>query len=122
MTSFTCSSRHARTQRVHWMQASRFTDIAGWDASAAGWERDAKRERVTPSSPAQWKSSLAPGLRSTFGTSAINSSTTIFCECSARCEVLSTSMPFAGERQHEGASTRSPLISTMHARQLPSGR
>src|SRR5437588_554771 len=29
MTSFTCSSRQARTQRVPWMQASRFTVIAG---------------------------------------------------------------------------------------------
>ncbi len=122
MTSFTCSSRQARTQRVHWMHASRLTDIAGCEASAAGCSRGAKRERVTPSSPAHWKSSLAPGFRSTFGTSAIKSSSTIFCECSARCEVLSTSIPFAGERQHDGARTRSPLISTMHARQLPSGR
>ena len=31
-------------------------------------------------------------------------------------------MSFAGARQHDGASTRSPLISTMQARQLPSGR
>ena len=40
----------------------------------------------------------------------------------SRCEVLSTSMPLAGARQHEGANTRSPLISTTHARQLPSAR
>jgi hypothetical protein len=65
---------------------------------------------------------LSPGFKSVFGTSAISSSTTIFCECTARCELLCTSMPLAGARQHEGASTRSPLISTMHARQLPSGR
>jgi hypothetical protein len=30
-------------------------------------------------------------------------------------------MPAVGCRQHDGASARSPLISTMHARQLPSG-
>ena len=35
---------------------------------------------------------------------------------------LDTSIPGAGARQHDGASTRSPLISTMQARQLPSGR
>ena len=35
---------------------------------------------------------------------------------------LVTSMPATGLRQQEGASTRSPLISTMHERQLPSGR
>ena len=35
---------------------------------------------------------------------------------------LVTSMPGAGFRQHDAASTRSPFTSTMHARQLPSGR
>ena len=30
--------------------------------------------------------------------------------------------PSSGARQHDGASTRSPLISTMQARQLPSAR
>ena len=34
MTSFTCSSRQARTQRLHWMQASRWTAIAGCDRSS----------------------------------------------------------------------------------------
>ncbi len=36
----------------------------------------------------------------------------------ARCR-SSPSCPAVGVRQHDGASTRSPLISTMHARQLP---
>jgi hypothetical protein len=31
-------------------------------------------------------------------------------------------MPAVGVRQQLGASTRSPSISTMHERQLPSGR
>ena len=35
---------------------------------------------------------------------------------------LWTFMPTAGIRLHDGASTRSPSISTMHTRQLPSGR
>src|SRR5688572_15646364 len=50
------------------------------------------------------------------------SSSTIFCEASARGELVVTSMPCAGKRQQEGASTRSPLISTTQARQLPSER
>jgi hypothetical protein len=33
-----------------------------------------------------------------------------------------TSMPATGKRQHDGASVRSPLISTTQARQLPSER
>ena len=44
------------------------------------------------------------------------------CEVTARALVLVTVIPSAGRRQHEGASTRSPSISTMHTRQLPSGR
>jgi hypothetical protein len=33
-----------------------------------------------------------------------------------------TFMPTAGTRLHDAASTRSPSISTMQARQFPSGR
>ena len=36
ITSFTCTSRQARTQRLQWMQASRFTRIATWLSSASG--------------------------------------------------------------------------------------
>ena len=50
------------------------------------------------------------------------SSSTIFCEVSARGELVVTSIPGVGKRQHEGASARSPLISTTQARQLPSER
>ena len=42
--------------------------------------------------------------------------------CNARAEVDDTSMLPDGCRQHDGASTRSPLISTTQARQLPSAR
>src|SRR5271166_4393901 len=35
MTSFTCTSRQARTQRLHAMQASRLTAMAVWLRSAA---------------------------------------------------------------------------------------
>ena len=121
MTSLTCSSRHARTQRVHWMQASRLTAIAGCDTSAAGCARRAKRGLPIASARCQ-KSSSESVLYDRSGMSDASSSTIIFCECTARALSLATSMPAVGCRQHDGASTRSPLISTMHARQLPSGR
>jgi hypothetical protein len=40
----------------------------------------------------------------------------------ARSVAVRTTIPSAGSRMHEAASTRSPSISTMQARQLPSGR
>jgi len=40
----------------------------------------------------------------------------------ARSLAVFTFMPTPGVRLHEAASTRSPSISTMQARQLPSGR
>ena len=48
-----------------------------------------------------------------------SSSSTIFCDATARSLSLFTSMPAVGARQQLGASTRSPLISTMQERQLP---
>ena len=47
MTSLTWTSRQARTQRLHWMQASRLTRIAGWLASGAQrvGSREAARAR-----------------------------------------------------------------------------
>jgi hypothetical protein len=56
------------------------------------------------------------------GTSAASNSTTIFWAWTARVLSLDTTIPGAGTRQQEGASSRSPSISTMHARQLPSPR
>src|ERR1043165_3053101 len=47
MTSLTCSSRHARTQRVHWMQASRCTSIAGCERSSAGCGQELDRHLLT---------------------------------------------------------------------------
>ena len=40
----------------------------------------------------------------------------------ARSLVVLTVMPSVGSRMHDAASTRSPSISTMQARQLPSAR
>ena len=41
---------------------------------------------------------------------------------SARSVVVLTTMPSEGVRMHDAASTRSPSISTIQARQLPSLR
>ena len=124
ITSFTCSSRQARTQRLHWIQASRLTAMAGCEWSGATGSRVSKRGEDTFSLEAQWSSSESSryGDGPCCGMSASNSSTTIFCECRARVESLFTCMPSAGLRQQDGARVRSPSISTMQARQLPSAR
>src|SRR6476660_6349262 len=103
------------------MQASRFTAIAGCERSDFGCSRRAKRGLPTPSFFAQLRS-LLTRVYSSSGMSESSSSRTIFCEASARGELVVTSMPVVGKRQHEGASARSPLISTTQARQLPSER
>src|SRR5213592_890429 len=48
ITSLTCTSRQARTQRLHWMHASRLTAIATWLRSGAGASRFPKREAPAP--------------------------------------------------------------------------
>ena len=54
MTSLTCTSRQARTQRLHWMQASRLTAMAMWLRSAAGiFSRSGKRPTSMPILSAQ---------------------------------------------------------------------
>ena len=54
--------------------------------------------------------------------SASSSSSDIFWLATARALLVVTSIPSRGYRQQEAARTRSPLISTMHVRQLPSAR
>ena len=124
ITSLTCTSRQARTHRLHWMQASSCTAIAGWLRSGAGGARCGKRlsldlEPVGPLPEArirvvrrgplglvadqQFEHQLARGLGALAGGMHLH----------ARA---------SGWRMHEAASTRSPSISTMQARQLPSAR
>jgi hypothetical protein len=123
ITSLTWTSRQARTQRLQLMQASRLTDIAGWLRSIAGRSSLGKRLAVTPILSAQFQN-LESGSREVAraGWSATSSSNTILREASARGVETPTFMPGAGLRRQEAASTRSPSISTMQARQLPSGR
>ena len=47
MTSFTWTSRQARTHRLHWMQAFRFTRMAGWLTSGCQRSAAGKRLAVT---------------------------------------------------------------------------
>jgi hypothetical protein len=123
ITSFTCTSRQARTHRPHWMQASRFTRIAGWLTSGAQRSAAGKRLAVTPVLSAQpQKREVGSCEVARAGWSATSSSITIFCAFQARSLADFTFMPMAGLRMQEAASTRSPSISTMQARQLPSGR
>ena len=120
ITSFICSSRQARRQRVHWMQASSCTEIAGWLVSAGSGKRGAKRGLPISSLRAHSSTSLWRVYWAS-GRSDCKSSSTIFCAFSARSLFVLTCMPACGVRQHDGASTRSPPTSTMQARQLPAG-
>ncbi len=106
------------------MQASRLTAIAGWLLSGAGsFSRAAKRLSSTPTRSAQrQKREDGSCACSRFGWSAVSSSNTILREKRARSLAVLTFMPGAGFLMHEAASTRSPSISTMQARQLPSAR
>jgi len=56
------------------------------------------------------------------GWSATRSSNTISRAFLARSLLLVTVMPGEGSRTQDAAKTRSPSISTMQARQLPSAR
>src|SRR5262245_45218897 len=103
------------------MHASRFTAIAGCVRSAFTFSLGENRGFPTPIFFAQF-ASLLTFVYCSSGMSDMRSSSTIFWDVSARGELVVTSMPGVGKRQHEGASARSPLISTTQARQLPSER
>ncbi len=123
ITSLTCTSRQARTHRLHWIQASRFTRMAGWlkspsQRSAAGKRLDA----TSTKSACCQKCEVGSCEVARSGWSATSSSMTMARAFTARSVAVLTFMPTPGVRLHEAASTRSPSISTMQARQLPSGR
>ena len=123
ITSLTWTSRQARTQRLHWMQASSWTAIAGWLRSGAGAARRGKRLSLTPSASAHCQNrEFGSCAAARAGWSPTSSSKTILRENLARSLAVLTFIPAAGLRMQEAASTRSPSISTMQARQLPSAR
>jgi len=124
ITSLTWTSRQARTQRLHWMQASSCTAIAGWLRSGAGGGAcRGKRLLLTLSLSAHCHSRESGSCATArSGWSPISNSNTILRENRARSLAVWTFMPGVGWRTQEAASTRSPSISTMQARQLPSAR
>ena len=124
ITSLTWTSRQARTQRLQWMQASRLTAMAGWlESGAGGSARAGKRDAPVPTLSAQVQNALSGSwLVGRAGWSATSSSNTSSRALKARSDPDCTTMPWRGLRMHDAASTRSPSISTMQARQLPSGR
>ena len=78
----------------------------GTEQGTPSFSRDGKRGLETPSLPAQ-PFTLLSSVWSCSGMSESSSSSTSFCECSARGELVVTSMPGVGKRQQEGASARS---------------
>jgi hypothetical protein len=128
MTSLTCTSRQARSQAPQAMQASRLTAIAGLEMSnsaiSAASNFDGKRS--LPEIPideahcqnADWLSGPSAAGRMLLA----RSSNTICRDFAARSVPVLTTMPWVGWRMQEAASTRSPSMSTMQARQLPSVR
>ena len=124
ITSLTCTSRQARTQRLHWMQASSCTAIAGWLRSgparrAAGKRLSLDLQPVGPL-PQRRVRVVRGGARRAGRRPAAR---TPSCARLWRARWRSApSCPAVGLRMHDAASTRSPSISTMQARQLPSAR
>ena len=90
------------------MQASRLTAIAGMREVARRPRGSAIAKRGVLTTPSFARQSAEPESgRYAPGMSEASSSTTIFCADARGLSVL-TSMPGAGARQHDGASTRSP--------------
>ena len=105
------------------MQASRLTRIAGWDGSCVQRASVGNRLSVTAVLSAQVQKLLVGSCEvARAGWSATKSSITMWRAFLARSDCEWTFIPTAGMRLQEGASTRSPSISTMQTRQLPSGR
>ena len=133
MTSLTCTSRQARSHSPQAMQASRLTAIEGceasWNTLSTGTappepgREPGKRGAPRPvASACAQNGALGSGEASRAGMSEASSSITRRRLDSARSEAVRTTMPSAGLRMQEAASTRSPSTSTMQARQLPSAR
>src|SRR5580692_4707404 len=105
------------------MQESRFTRMAGWLESACQRAAAVKRLCVTATKSAcRQKCEVGSCDAARCGWSATSNSITMARAFAARSVAVLTFMPTPGARMHEAASTRSPSISTMHARQFPSGR
>ena len=122
ITSWTCSSRQALTQRPHWMQSLRFTDIAWLVLSDGNCARVAKRFSFNSNVLVKAASSESVSISDELIlVSDAKSSTTSRWLNLALLLVDLTSIPFVGCLQQDAAKARSPSISTTHALQFPSG-
>ena len=126
ITSLTCTSRQAITHKLQLIHDCKLTRIALLLLSAQGLMVVSKRACVASTankSAIAQKCELLSGDSSRAGWSVAKSSNTILRDTWARSDVaLVTTMPSLGERKQEAANTRSPSISTIHTRQLPSAR
>ena len=108
------------------MQASRLTAIATWLRSGAGTACVSRRGKRPGSM--FWRLAIFHNSESgswawaASGWSVISNSATMRRAVLARSVWVLTFMPGAGVRMQLAAKTRSPSISTMQTRQLPSGR
>ena len=97
--------------------------MAGWLGSWAQRSVVGKRLSVTPVRSAQFQKALVGSwLVARAGWSATSSSMTMLRAFVARSVLVWTFIPTAGRRLQEGARVRSPSMSTMQTRQLPSAR
>ena len=120
MTSLTCTAAGAHVQIAvdAGVQVHRHRGVAEVGRRARAF-REARAAHAHPVRPLPQLGSWCATARS--GWSASSSSMTIFrAVCPA--DAVTTFMPAAGLRMQDAASTRSPSISTMQARQLPSAR
>ena len=92
ITSLTCTSRQARTHRVHWMHASSRTVIPGCERSGSGCARVGNRPFVTPRRSAHSVSSESVRYVAS-GVSLTRSSSTIRCDARARSLCVWTTIP-----------------------------
>ena len=105
------------------MHASKLTRIAGWLGSCSHLFAAGNRLSVTSTFPAHCQNALVGSCDvACAGWSLTSSSITILPRLGRPLRRVCTFMPTAGIRLHDGASTRSPSISTMQTRQFPSGR
>ncbi len=126
MTSFTWTSLHARTHKLHWMHASRFTFIATWLSSNKGILSISNSGNLLAETSSNFAMSHKwDDLSCAFsfdGWSVTNNSITIFRADFARWLSVLTTISGVGVLIHDAANVRSPSISTIHALQLPSDR
>ena len=125
ITSLTCTSRQARTHRPHWMQASRLTtsqrgcrraaECGLFQLGESGLSRRLRSAISHKCEDLSWATQRS-------GWSASSISQPSYARSVARLELVVTTIPSRRSRMQEATKRARPRLSTMQARQLPSGR